>query len=124
MNFIYQNELRDSQIPVYLLSVRRLVGCFLYALKEVIFPDLCISRRLHRLFGQWPRRGYAHVLHRDRNAERRVGADAGARHRQARQMDSAFRGLHPSCACACRHDSQRRSGGAAVPDQHLRRADL
>ena len=50
MNFIYQNELRDSQIPVYLLSVRRLVGRFLYALKEVIFPDLCISRRLHRLF--------------------------------------------------------------------------
>jgi hypothetical protein len=40
----------NLKIPVYLLSVRRLVGRFLYALKEVIFPDLCISRRLHRLF--------------------------------------------------------------------------
>ena len=41
MNFIYQNELRDSQIPVYLLSVRRLVGRFLYGLKEVI-PMICV----------------------------------------------------------------------------------
>lgn len=41
MNFIYQNELRDSQIPVYLLSVRRLVGRFLYDLKEVI-PMICV----------------------------------------------------------------------------------
>ena len=38
---------------------------FLYALKELISPDLCIFRRLHRLFGQWPRRGYAHELYCD-----------------------------------------------------------
>ena len=52
------------------ISVRRLVGRFLYALTEVISPDLCISCRLHRLFEQWPRRGYAHELYRNRGAER------------------------------------------------------
>ena len=68
----------NLKVPVYLLSVRRLVGRFLYALKEVINHDLCISRRLHRLFEQRPRRGHTHVLHRNRDAERRVGAYAGA----------------------------------------------
>ena len=60
------------------ISVRRPAGRFLYALKEVVFPDLYLSRRLYGLLEQWPRCGHAHVLHCYGNLERRMGADAGA----------------------------------------------
>ncbi len=47
---------------------------------EVIPIDLYLSRRLRRLLGQRFECGAAAVLHGDRNAERRVEADARSSH--------------------------------------------